>query len=110
MNATQAIQVGKALSATMNPVELARLASAYVQSRRQERALRGVGSAAAGEQQALTALLAAGLAVVVGLLVVRGTMGYYVGKRLGRPKAGAVTGAIFGAPGMGVLSLLSPSR
>ena len=44
-------------------------------------------------------------ALVVGVLVVRGAMGYYVGKQINRPWGGAAAGGLFGAPGMGVLAL-----
>lgn len=53
----------------------------------------------------LEAVAAASLAALAAVLVVRGVVGYYVGKQFGRPKASAAAGAVFGAPGVGAVAL-----
>jgi hypothetical protein len=62
-------------------------------------AVQGLG---ATDGETLAALVVGAVAVV---LVVRGAMGYYVGKQFGRPWAGAGAGAVLGAPGLGVVAL-----
>lgn len=51
--------------------------------------------------------LIGGAIVLIGLRV---GASWYIGKKLGRPTSGAVVGGLFGAPGLGVLSLFPPGR
>jgi hypothetical protein len=67
-----------------------------------------VSRALARREQVATgnAAVVAGIgAIVLGIIAARAAAGWYIGKQFDRPKSGAAVGAIFGAPGMGVLSL-----
>ena len=81
-----------------SPGYQAQVAAQAIRNAQNAQALSGDGAAAAGVGVALLAILAVPLAL-------RGWAGHYVGKQFARPKSGAVVGAIFGAPGMGLLSL-----
>lgn len=48
--------------------------------------------------------------VLLVLVALRAGAGWYIGKQFGRPKSGALVGGIFGAPGLGVLSLFPGGR
>jgi hypothetical protein len=68
--------------------------------------LTGLGKAKASEGGTLGKGLVIGLAlIVIGLIAARLAMGWYVGKQFDRPISGSVVGGIFGAKGLGVLSL-----
>jgi len=51
--------------------------------------------------------LLGGVAILLGLRV---AASWYVGKKIGHPTSGAIVGGIFGAPGLGVLSLFPGNK
>ncbi|MHC4617121.1 MAG: hypothetical protein ACYTEQ_05140 [Planctomycetota bacterium] len=70
-------------------------------------AIQPSGSAAGGALLALGGVL---LLILILILALRFYAGWYVGKHFQRPVSGALVGGIFGAPGMGVLSLFPGKR
>ena len=56
---------------------------------------------------AVAAAVLGGLAVLLGLRV---GAAWYVGKQIGRPVSGAIAGGIFGAPGLGIMSLFPSEK
>lgn len=96
----------KYMATTYAPGELAlvRATQQRVMPRPMPMPMQGVG-ADAGAGLAVGAIAGA-LLILLGLRI---GAAWYVGKQFGRPVSGALVGGIFGAPGLGVLSLFPPT-